>query len=196
MQVGGKDYPVWIKEMKGKGLRVSPPVERGDWVRVRVGEKVNLCLLADEATFFFRAEVLDLRYLDEESTILISFPQELAKKAITRGGFRLKGEVKVRCFPQRGEVLGTSEDISNKGALLAGFRRGEIGKGERFKLEILLPDKEPIPALGQVKRLIDQGENRVAAAIEFLVITKKDRERLTHYLFELDRLQRRAKSCR
>lgn len=100
------------------------------------------------------------------------------------------------CFPQKGEVLGTSEDISDKGALLPGFQQGEIKEDERFKLEILPPDREPIPALGQVKGLIDQGENRMSAAIEFLVITQKERERLTHYLFELDRLQRRVKSCR
>ncbi len=196
MEIEGRDYPVRVREVDREGLMITPPVEKGNWVRVKIGENAKLSLLNDEATYFFQAEVLDLNYHDEEPTILLSSPQNLAKKAVTRSGFRLKEEIKVRCFPQKGEVLGTSKDISSRGILLLGFRKGEIREKERFKLEILLPGKEPISALGQVKRLIDQGENRISAAIEFLIIPQKDRERLTHCLFELDRLQRRAKSCR
>ena len=98
----------------------------------------------------------------------------------------------MRCFTPRGEVLKTSKDISNRGILLLGFHKGEIKEEEKFKLEILLPEEEPIPALGQVKRLTGQDKNELAAAIEFLIITHRDRERLTHWLFKLDRLQRRA----
>jgi len=196
VEIGGRDYLVRVKAIAKGGLKVSPPLKNGDWIRMKIGEEIKLSLLNDKAIYLFKGKVLDLNYRDEEPSILVSFPQDLVKKLVTRSGFRLQEKIEVRCFLSKGEIIRTSKDISNRGVLLLGFQGGEIMERERFKLEILLPGEEPIPALGQVKRLIDQGDGSISAAIEFLIISQKDRERLTHNLFELDRLQRKAKSCR
>ncbi len=196
MEIGGRDYPVRVLEVNRGRFKVSPPSENGDWVRVKIGEKVKISLLTDEAIYFFQARILDLNYHDEGLGLSLSPPQHLMKKTVTRGCFRLQEKIRVRCFVQKGELIKTSRDISNRGVLLAGFHKGEIREKERVKLEVLLPGLEPIPVLGQVKRVLDQEDNTLSAAIEFLIISQKDRERLTHCLFELDRLQRRAKSCR
>jgi len=193
LNVGGKEgklttpvgghIPVRVYERDGDYLMLVLMLDAGDELSQDVVEPLLLEYVSPRGLVRFHGQAV-VRERD-----LVRFDVSAAPEVTQRREFvRIPSAQKVEVAGDRGGGAGGSNlnthaiDISGGGMLLSGADALGLGSRVRFSLN-LGPGTDPVEGSAQVVRAGDEGKR----ALVFDQISKTDRQRLIHFVFERQR---------
>ncbi|GJM45255.1 MAG: hypothetical protein DHS20C21_20970 [Gemmatimonadota bacterium] len=191
-------YVTKVLERSPDGLKVYAPSFRGTILPIPPGQKLQVHFATDGSHFEYECEIVD-RFPGPIPTILISGPDHSLQRVQRRSFFRLGANVPIRIEP-RSPLPGTpppgppssgvSVNLSGGGLLLESPEL--YPEGSLLDLQIELPDGMP-PAEVRSEVIRDAGRASPGArsswflAIEFLSLNDPEQERITKYIYLLQR---------
>jgi len=191
-------YITKVLERRRDGLRVYAPSFRATILPIPPGESLDVHFSLNSAHYEYRCRILE-RYPGTIPTILISAPDGEVKRVQRRSFFRIGALFPVAiepCSPIPGSPppgpsgRGTSVNLSGGGMLLESPELYPDGSILDVLLEI--PDGR-VPALVRAEVLRDAGRATPGArgtwflALEFLSSSDGTQERITRYIYRLQR---------
>ena len=191
-------YITKVLERRRDGMRVYAPSFRATILPIPPGESLEVHFSLNGAHYEYRCEILE-RYPGTIPTILISAPAEEVKRVQRRSFFRIGAAFPVAIEPTAPipgsphpgpPCRGSSVNLSGGGMLLESPELYPDGSILDLSLEI--PDGR-VPAVVRTEVLRDAGRATPGArgtwflALEFLSATDGVQERITRYIYRLQR---------
>ena len=191
-------YVTKVLERTAEGLKVYAPSFRGTILPIPPGQTLQVHFASDGAHFEYECEILE-RFPGPIPTILVSLPDGSLRRVQRRSFFRLGANVPIRIDP-RAPLPGTpppgppssgvSVNLSGGGLLLESPEL--YPDGSLLDLWIEIPDGSP-PVEVRVEVVRDAGRASPGArstwflAVEFLALGDDEQERITKYIYLLQR---------
>jgi len=191
-------YVTKVLEKRNGGLKVYAPSFRGTILPIPAGENLQVHFSRGEAHYEYECEILE-RYPGPIPTILISAPDARVRRVQRRSFFRLGANVPVAIEPLAPlpgirppgpPCRGVTVNLSGGGLLMESPELYPEGSTLRLALE--LPDGVPsAEARAEVVRDAGRASPGVRAtwflAVEFLDLPDDARDRITRYIYLLQR---------
>jgi c-di-GMP-binding flagellar brake protein YcgR len=191
-------YVTKVLEKRNGGLKVYAPSFRGTILPIPAGENLQVHFSRGEAHYEYECEILE-RYPGPIPTILISAPDATVRRVQRRSFFRLGANVPVAIEPLAPlpgtrppgpPCRGVTVNVSGGGILLESPEL--YPEGSLLRLELDLPDGAPAAAArAEVVRDAGRASPGVRATwflgVEFLDLPEPARERITRYIYLLQR---------
>lgn len=186
----GDECPSQIIRIDPTTIGVDAPRRYGELVPLEIGGSLLITVAQEDAMYVLNARVVD--YQREPEPIVVLSREDLSVKRIERRSrFRFKTGVLVRTKLAKGggEEVKWAVDIGERGALLSDFLFGELDPGDQVHLKIYTSlAEEPVRALGEVVRIVEQAQGRCSIGVKFLSL--ENRDLLLRHMLELDQLKR------
>jgi c-di-GMP-binding flagellar brake protein YcgR len=191
-------YITKVLERGDGGLKVYAPSFRGTILPIPPGARLELHFADDGAHFEYECEILE-RFPGPIPTILVSPPDDSLRRVQRRSFFRLGANVPVRIEPRAPLPAtpppgppsnGVTVNLSGGGMLLESPEL--YPDGALLDLHIEIPDGSP-PAEIRAEVIRDAGRASPGArstwflAVEFLSLGDDERDRITRYIYLLQR---------
>jgi c-di-GMP-binding flagellar brake protein YcgR len=191
-------YVTKVLEKRNGGLKVYAPSFRGTILPIPPGENLQVHFSRGEAHYEYECEILE-RYPGPIPTILISPPDATVRRVQRRSFFRLGANVPVAIEPLAPlpgirppgpPCRGVTVNVSGGGLLLESPEL--YPEGSTLHLALDLPDGVP-PAETRAEVVRDAGRASPGVratwflAVEFLDLPETARERITRYIYLLQR---------
>ena len=191
-------YVTKVLEKRNGGLKVYAPSFRGTILPIPAGENLQVHFSRGEAHYEYECEILE-RYPGPIPTILISGPDAAVRRVQRRSFFRLGANVPVAIEPLAPlpgirppgpPCRGVTVNVSGGGLLLESPEL--YPEGSTLRLSLDLPDGVPsAETRAEVVRDAGRASPGVRAtwflAVEFLDLPEAARERITRYIYLLQR---------
>lgn len=200
-------YVTKVLEKRSGGLKVYAPSFRGTILPIPAGENLQVHFSRGDAHYEYECEILE-RYPGPIPTILISAPDARVRRVQRRSFFRLGANVPVSIEPQAPlpgvrppgpPARGVTVNLSGGGMLLESPEL--YPEGATLKLALELPDGAgAAEARAEVIRDAGRASPGVRAtwflAVEFLEVAEAARDRITRYIYLLQRAIREKPEAR
>ena len=194
-------YVTKVLDEPAEGYKVYAPSFRGTILPIPPGESLRVHFSANDVHWEYDCEILE-RFPGPIPTILISGPNDSLERVQRRSFFRLGANVPVGIEPisplpgsppPGPPCEGTSVNLSGGGLLLESPEL--YPEGSILELALSIPDDEP-PASVRAEVIRDAGRASPGArstwflATEFLDLEDEVQERITRYIYLLQRAVR------
>jgi c-di-GMP-binding flagellar brake protein YcgR len=194
-------YVTKILDRTARGYKVYAPSFRGTILPIPPGEKLRVHFSSADSHWEYDCRILE-RFPGPIPTILISTPDTSLERVQRRSFFRLGANIPVGIDPVSPlpgtpppgpPGSGTSVNLSGGGLLLESPEL--YPEGALLDLALEIPDEEP-PAVVRAEVIRDAGRASPGArstwflAVEFLTLEEPVQERITRYIYLLQRAVR------
>lgn len=187
-------YPSRVEDISPSRIVLAAPLKGQKMVPLEEGELITVEYCGSSAVYSFTTRIVGMGK-DHFPTITVEFPQ-MIRRWQRRSFLRMKAALPVTLTPVKTDGSITPPpiyqmetiNISGGGLMLKSPIR--FPEGESLELEILLPQRGVVEALGKVVRVEEKkGGNSpyYLLGIEFTVIKEADRQKIISYVFELQR---------
>lgn len=190
----GERLPSRIEENTAKYLYISMPIRQAVLLPLAVGEDIRLIFRFKHATFACACRVMGRRR-EPIPCLIVNRPESLERINQKREYVRLEVNLPLRFriisggdqSEKQAFIEGVTFDLSAGGMLFTTAH--PLQSGQEIKIELDLPDLEPIFAMGRVVRVFEprlKGETR-RIAVEFVDISDAQKDRIFKYIFSKQR---------
>ncbi|MDN5293814.1 MAG: hypothetical protein PWQ91_1798 [Eubacteriales bacterium] len=189
-------YPSRIEEISDRVILLAAPIKKGRVLPVETGTPVEVCF-ARQNCFYCFASVVSGMVREKVPLVVVQKPEKI-ERVQRRRFVRFEVRLPVKFYlldnqynPLPPQLEGFTVNISGGGILLA--TEAEVKIGDQLQLEIAFPDGTIIEAVGRVVRLQEVWEDRKAinyAGIEFILLSSRDQDTITRFIFQQQRLLR------